>query len=299
MSRGGRDDDRTDVRETSATRTPPERSVSRKRLEPNENVFTHGLTLPRGNERERVEFRGRSYEFNGSETRALATVGAFRVVDVGDFEAHEHGRDGFHGDWRRLGEEGLVTHVTLTDREGSHHIVSLTRSGKDLLDAHATGRSDGRQQAFYAGVVKPRELAHDARLYGVFREEARRIAREGGLVTRVVLDYEIKRDYQRFLNRPDRPTDADLADDRLAFAHANDLKVIEGHLELPDLRIEYETEDGRLEYRDVELVTEHYSRGQRSGKARAGFTCYRTGGGGGQARAGGSPFDPRHLERLS
>jgi hypothetical protein len=74
--------------------------------------------------------------------------------------------------------------------------------------------------------------------------------------------------------------------------------VIHGHLELPDLRIEYETEDGRLEYRDVELVTEHYSRGQVSGKARAGFTCYRAGGGG-QARAGGNPFDPRHLERLS
>jgi hypothetical protein len=48
----------------------------------------------------------------------------------------------------------------------------------------------------------------------------------------------------------------------------------------------------------VELVTEHYSRGQVSGKARAGFTCYRAGGGG-QARAGGNPFDPRHLERLS
>jgi hypothetical protein len=46
--------------------------------------------------------------------------------------------------------------------------------------------------------------------------------------------------------------------------------VIDGHLELPDLRIEYEAEDGRLEHRDVELVTEHYSRGQVSGKARAG-----------------------------
>jgi hypothetical protein len=150
----------------------------------------------------------------------------------------------------------------------------------------------------YAGRVKPRELAHDARLYAVFREEARQIGREGGHVTRVVLDYEIKRDYQQFLNRQDRPADADVESDRLAFAKAHDLTVIHGHLELPDLRIEYETEDGRLEYRDVELVTEHYSRGQVSGKARAGFTCYRAGGGG-QARAGGNPFDPRHLERLS
>jgi hypothetical protein len=130
-------------------------------------------------------------------------------------------------------------------------------------------------------------------------EEARRIEREGGRVTRVVLDYEVKREYQQYLNRPDRPADADAAHERLAFAHAHDLKSVDGHLQLPDLRIEYETEEGRLEYRDVELVTEHYSRGQVSGKTRAGFVCYRTGGRGGQARTGGSPFDPRHLERLS
>jgi hypothetical protein len=304
MSRWGRDDDRADVREAGergadVVRAPPERPVPRERPEFNENVFSHSLTLPRGDERGRVGFRGRTYAINGSETRALATVGAFRVVDVGDFKAHEHGRDGLHGDWRRLGEQGLVTHTTMTDREGSHHVVSLTREGKDLLDAHATKRSGGRQQAFYAGVVKPRELAHDARLYGVFREEARQIEREGGRMTRVILDYEVKREYQQFLNRPDRWVDADRAHERLAFAQAHDLRVIGGHLQLPDLRIEYETEDGRLEYRDVELVTEHYSRGQMSGKARAGFTCYRTGGSGGQTRTGGSPFDPRHLERLS
>jgi hypothetical protein len=299
MSRGGRDDERADVRETSVARTPPERSVSRERPEPSENVFTHGLTLPRGDERERVDIRDRTYALNGSEIRALATVGAFRVVDVGDFENHGGGRDGFHDDWRRLGEKGLVTHTTLTDRDGAHHVVSLTRHGKDLLDAHVTTRSGGRQQAFYAGVVKPRELAHDARLYGVFNEEARQIEREGGRVTRVVLDYEVKREHQQFLNRPDRPADADRAHERLAFAHAHDLKSVDGHLQLPDLRIEYETEDGRLEYRDVELVTEHYSRGQVSGKTRAGFTCYRVGGSGGQSRTGGSPFDPRYLERLS
>ena len=80
------------------------------------------------------------------------------------------------------------------------------------------------------------------------------------------------------------------------------LPVVDGHLELPDVRIEYETPDGRIEYRDVELVTEHYSRGQLAGKAQAGFTLYRAAGAGrvrgGNARTGGTPFDPRHLERL-
>ncbi len=44
-----------------------------------------GLTLPRGEEREVVEFRRREYSLTGSETRALATVGAFRVVSPADF----------------------------------------------------------------------------------------------------------------------------------------------------------------------------------------------------------------------
>src|SRR4029453_1522319 len=74
------------------------------------------------------------------------------------------------------------------------------------------------------------------------------------------------------------------------------LPVIDGHLALPDLRIEYETSAGRIEYRDVELETEHYSRGQLAGKARAGFVRYRAGSNG--CSRGGTPFDLRHLERV-
>jgi hypothetical protein len=42
--------------------------------------------------------------------------------------------------------------------------------------------------------------------------------------------------------------------DRREFATANDLTVIRGPVALPHLRIEYETEDGRLEHRDVEVI---------------------------------------------
>ena len=96
MSRGGRDGDRADVRDAAVVRTPPDRIVCRERSQPGEDV-TRGLTIPCGDEREHVAFRGRTYTLNGSETRALATLGAFRVVAVRDFDAHEHSRDGFHG----------------------------------------------------------------------------------------------------------------------------------------------------------------------------------------------------------
>jgi hypothetical protein len=106
-------------------------------------------------------------------------------------------------------------------------------------------------------------------------------------VTRVP-DYELKADYQRFLNRPDRPAYATLESDRAAFAEAHGLTVVDGHLELPDLRLEYEEPDGTRGVRDVELVTEHYSRAQLAGKQQAGFTMYRLGGRAGRATRGGT-----------
>jgi hypothetical protein len=179
--------------------------------------------------------------------------------------------------------------------------VVLTKDGKGLLEAHRTS-TDERQQAFHAGLVKPREIAHDSQLYRLYQAEAARIEADGGRVSRVVLDYELKRDYQTFLNRPDRPTDVDRQRDREDFAATSGLPVVDGHLELPDLRIEYQTQDGRQEFRDVELVTEHYSRGQLAGKSAAGFALYRAAGAGrgrgAESGRGGTPFDPHHLERL-
>ena len=229
LSRGVRDDDRANFVDRAPTPTFDHRA---SRID---DVPADGLSLPRGEERDRVEHRGREYSLNGSETRALSTVGAFRVVSPDDFGHDQAGRGVSNGDWRHLAEQGLVTRESLTDHDGVRHVVALTRDGKDLLDAHSTTRPDGRRQEYYAGVVKPRELRHDAQLYRVYREEAARIEREGGRVTRIVLDYELKRDYQQFLNRDDRDADADLTTDRLAFADAHDLTVVKGHLELPDL----------------------------------------------------------------
>src|SRR4029077_9910085 len=114
-----------------------------------------------------------------------------------------------------------------TDRAGVRHVLSLTEDGKALLDSHREP-SPGKGQTFYEGVAKPREVSHDSRLYRVFLEEAARVEREGSRVCRVELDYELKRDYQRYLNRPDRGADATPHDDRFTFAEANGLHVVNG-----------------------------------------------------------------------
>jgi hypothetical protein len=180
--------------------------------------------------------------------------------------------------------------------------VTLTSDGKRLLDAYRTTVNGQPDQQYHAGFVKPREIAHDAHMYALYRTEAGRVEAEGGRVVRVVLDYELKREYQAFLNRRDRPEEESVQEARDVFAAVQKLPIVDGHLELPDVRIEYETADGQRESRDLELVTEHYSRAQLAGKARSGFTAYRSSAGqravGGTSRTGGTPYDPHYLEWL-
>jgi hypothetical protein len=292
MSRDFRDDDvRCPHLERDVVRAA--HSEARHRSTHHDLVGRH-LDVPHGDTLERIVGRERTHLLGESDIRTLATIGAFRVVAVEDLEAADDRPEIAR---RCLSDDGLIACETLTDVAGSQRIASLTQEGNAVLEACRSPESDGPQQAFYAGVVKPRELEHDALVYRAFKEEQARIEADGGRVTRVVLDYELKRDYQQFLNRDDRQDDATLESDRRAFAEAHDLHVVRGHLGLPDLRIEYETEDGRVNHRDVEIVTDHYSRGQIGGKAQAGFVCYRASGG--NARRGGTPFNPRHLTRLA
>ena len=267
-----------------------------------DTLLMDGLALPRTDVRQPVHLQERTYALRDSETRILATVGTFRVVPAADVTSGSTTPDVWNGDIRHLSDQGLIDRKSVVINGQPTPVLVLTKEGKALLEAHRNTRPDGRQQEYHAGLVKPRELAHDAQLHRVYLAEAARITGQGGRVRRVVLDYEIKREYQRFLHRSDRPDGVSQAEDRAAFAAQSRLPIVDDHLELPDLRIEYETPQGDLAYRDVELVTEHYSRAQLSGKARAGFSMYRAAGGrpsgGGASGRGGTPLDPHHLEWL-
>jgi hypothetical protein len=50
--------------------------------------------------------------------------------------------------------------------------------------------------------------------------------------------------------------------------------VIEGRIPLPDLRIEYETQDREPARVDLELATHHYHGSHLQTKAEAGFKIY-------------------------
>jgi hypothetical protein len=250
-----------------------------------------------------VHLRERVHRIRESEWHTLRTVGTFRVVAEADLLRDAGDQKTMRNDLLHLVNEGLLERKTAMVNHHSTRLITLTSNGKALMDRHPDPGDSGRRQQYHAGLVKPKELGHDVQLYRAYRAEAARIEEVGGRVKRVVLDYELKREYQQFLNRRDRSADPTFEQDLKQFSDAQHLPIVDGHLELPDIRLEYETADGRVETRDIEVVTEHYSRSQMSGKARAGFALYRPArvspfGRGGNSSRGGTAVDPHTLDWL-
>ena len=151
----------------------------------------------------------------------------------------------------------------------------MTNQGREVAE---TLDSADSKQRYYDGFVKPTEIEHDSALYRMFHAEASKIQQDGGRVKRVVLDFELKRDVYAEL-ADENPDDAEAYRERQQLvATANHLSVVRGHVQFPDLRIEYENTRGQGGRVDVELTTDHYKKSQIAAKAAAGFTIYSLGG---------------------
>lgn len=255
------------------------------RVDPRD-AFMRAVDLPRGAERERIEWRGRTYDLRGSEVRLLTTIGAFRAVPAQDLR-DQHGREARarSGELYALRRAGLVRTTTTVLHGRRTTLVSLTRHGHQLLEGH---RARDAEQTFYRGAARARELTHDSQLYRAYLRAADRLSARGGSVRRVLLDAELKREYQQFLqegNRGRADSDGRPTQDRgsiEAWAKTHALPFFDDRVHFPDVRVEYETVDGRREIEDLEVITPHY-RGAHAGD---------------KVRAGWAPFDPRVAEEF-
>ena len=273
------------------------------------SALTRDLELPRGEGRERVRTRHQEYWLSGAEVRMLAAVGAFRVVPAGDLREPEAGRSARQTrDLKHLRDTGLVRTMPYVVGRQRTTIVTLTDQGRTLLEESRKAYANEPSQAFYAGISKPRELAHDTRVYRAYVQAAERLSARGARVRRVVLEEELKSAYQRFrqsANRGRGDADGRPESDRYVierWASQQQLPCHDGHVEFPDLRLEYEERDGRRAVEDIEVVTPHYRGAHAAAKVRAGFTRYRAVGArlGGCAHGGrgGRGLDPRLAEEL-
>jgi DNA-binding MarR family transcriptional regulator len=263
------------------------------------DVFVRAVDLPLGDERELVRSRERTHAIDGSDSRLLATVGAFRVVTERDLEQSHARLASVRDHLRHLEAEGLLQRTQFGPRD---RVVSLTAQGRELLETHRherdTGHHTGRQ-AFYAGVRKPRELSHDSQAYRAYERAEARLRDAGGRVRRVVLDYELKREYQQFLQERNRARkDHDGRPDRepeevRLWAREHELPYFDERVHFPDLRIEYDDVDGRSRHQDVEITTGHYRGAHAAATARCGFVRYRSQGGLVGGRGGGRRAAPR------
>lgn len=262
-----------------------------------QHPLSRDLDLPRGPDRERIRRGSWEGDLRGSDVHVLATVGAFRVVPLEELHRPNDGPRVHRQDVEHLKSEGLVRTMPYVVGRDRTTLVTLTERGRDVLVASRTRQHDRPTQSYYAGIAKPRELAHDARVHQAYVAACDRVASRGSRVRRVVLEQELKRDYQRFLQAPNRGRRKGTgrperdADEVARWAREQGLPMVDDHVQFPDVRLECETPDGRREYEDVEVMTPHYRGAHAAAKVRAGFTRYsavgaRLSGASGASRSG-------------
>lgn len=289
-SRSGRGDSRSDAlgRGGSSRR---KQGDSR-----NSDVRRQRELPPYGNRRTAVARGDRTYRLRQTELRALQEIGTFRAVTEQDFLKYRYAGDAtrMDQDLRSLARQGLVERRQVAMRKGGEvcSAVALTVEGKRLAEEQSAVDSEKRQK-FHADFVKPSELAHDLALYRVYQAERERIEAEGGAVDRVVLDYELKREVYSTLGGQEASGDERFAELQQQAAERHSLRVVDGKIPLPDLRIEYRDAAGASARVDVELTTEHYKSGQIAAKTQAGFSIYSLAG---DSSSGGTPVrDEREI----
>ena len=216
--------------------------------------------------------RDRAYLLRNSEIHSLKEVGKFRLIPVADLAKHAYGgdRDRMERDVRQLVRHSLLADKTIEiSQKRTLRLVALTKAGHRLLKKTNQLPDD---QPIYHGLVKPREVKHDADLYRLYQKEAARIEHGGGKPVRVLLDFELKRNLNRdlaFLG-----LEKDDPDRKSQVAEKHDLQLVNGKIPVPDLRVEYETPEGELRHVDVELATRDYRPKALAEKARVGFSLY-------------------------
>ena len=223
--------------------------------------------------KEHREARDR-YSLTDRQRETIGDIGKFRTIALEDLSNQRYGGKGadLREDMRALLSQGLVQKRTALVDKGRHKltVVVLTKAGKRVAESSRLNKD----QAVYSGFVKPGEVAHDAAIFRMFHKEAGKIEGDGGTIKRIVLDYELKKSIFSPLAKARQLPTQQYARRQAEVAQANHLKVIDGKIPLPDLRVEYETAQGEIARVDLELATHHYHGSHLREKVEAGFKMY-------------------------
>jgi len=204
----------------------------------------------------------------------MSDIGRFRAVDARDLARFVYGGDGrrLKYDLESLRKQALIEEKTLLRAHRSaRKLVTLTAQGERVV-RQVSGLP--KEQRLYHGFVKPKELDHDADLYKVYQRAVEEIRSRGGRPKRIRLDFELKESINRARETASRLPAAERSQRVREAADGQGLKVHDGRVHLPDMQVEYETRDGRLERENLELLSQNYREQGIRGKAAAGFKIY-------------------------
>jgi hypothetical protein len=220
---------------------------------------------------------------NDEQKGTLVEIGRFRTVNVQDVIRFRYsGREAaFRQDLRTLKAVGWVDQRSIKHGKSGRQfdVLVLTVRGRNQAKRMQNGgSSESDQQRLYAGFVKANEVPHDAGIYRMYQAETDRIQKEGGTIRRVVLDYELKRKVFSKLNGQSAGSATDYSALKQQIAAENGLAVVNGRIQFPDLRIEFETREQEADRVDLELATGDYKDSEVQAKRAAGFKIYASGG---------------------
>ncbi len=267
-----RSSDRQSTPSTVSATGPEDQRATAPRCRPTER--TAGPARPPETlDTPRAHYLGdRAFFLRDSELHTLAEIGAFRAVAADDLARLSYGGDShrMERETLRLKQQSLLTEkVVRADRKHALRLFAVTKKGARLAK-QSSGFPEG--QVFHHGFVKSREAKHDADLYRMYHAEAERIAQAGGRITRIVLDYELKRTLNRELASLETELLSSETRERLAERHG--LTIVDGKIPVPDMRIEYDSAELERQHLDLELATRNYRPRALAEKAKAGFSFY-------------------------
>lgn len=273
------------------TRGKRDRSVRPERdREQGERTVSHDRPRDRRPRRQTIPQQVIGMSLRDEERKVLAEVGRFRVVATHDLAEtiYDGRRSRMEHDLAFLRDKGLIEVDAVNARRDGRggrieriEVVTLTKEGRSL--ARMTGGLP-QDQKLYAGLVKPREVEHDAQIYRAYLREAGSIERKGGTNLRVQLDFELKSQVQKaiYAERKANPQRT-IEEIKQQVAKQSDLPYVNGGIQIPDARIEYdqprrdarEVDQGsRTGHEDIEVLTAAYRPGHLRSKAQAGFHVY-------------------------
>ena len=225
------------------------------------------------------EARNRTRRTRTERTRAtIADVGLYRAVSYTDLSDTHF--DGHPFTTRRLVTQmkhaGLIEeHEATGPRGNTFTVLTATARGREAAHRAAVDAGHVPEQQTWTGLVKPAELSHDTAVYRAALDERQRIEGEGGRVTRVRIDAELKATVVTATEKA-RAEGGDRAADAAKRAAATELglPMQDDRVLYPDAQLDIEDRDGMSGRVNVEVASDHYHAAAIAAKAGAGFAMH-------------------------